>query len=198
MPFDYYRRLGRGDRATYRASDQVIAVEVPQPEAVRELLPAIESALAADDRSALGRATAALVHELCARLGASKLIVRVLAKRPSDASGELHGLYEREPDKPAILRVWMRTAAVRRPVAYRTFVRTVLHELCHHLDFEVLGLRDTFHTEGFFRRESSITRQLLGPGRPRRVRAADPVAPAIVETAQLDLFGSSDHQRPSA
>ena len=37
---------------------------------------------------------------------------RVLAQRPADGSGELHGLYE--PDdagKPARITVWMRTAA---------------------------------------------------------------------------------------
>jgi hypothetical protein len=34
----------------------------------------------------------------------------------------------------------MRTAAHKRVVAFRTFLRTLLHELCHHLDYEWLGL----------------------------------------------------------
>ena len=85
------------------------------------------------------------------------------------------------------------TAAHLRPVAHRTFVRTLLHELCHHFDFELLKLRDTFHTEGFFRRESSLARQLLPPS-PRRRRApaaADELAAAeetVPRSAQLALF----------
>ncbi len=37
----------------------------------------------------------------------------------------------------------------------------LLRELCHHFDYERLGLRDSYHTQGFFRRESSLARQLL-------------------------------------
>jgi hypothetical protein len=54
----------------------------------------------------------------------------------------------------------MRTAAQSKVVAFRTFLRTLLHELAHHLDVTLLGLEESFHTEGFFRRESSLMRQL--------------------------------------
>ncbi|MEK7221411.1 MAG: hypothetical protein AAB253_09470 [candidate division NC10 bacterium] len=33
--------------------------------------------------------------------------------------------------------------------------------MCHHLDYELLDLADSFHTEGFYKRESSLLRQLL-------------------------------------
>jgi hypothetical protein len=56
--------------------------------------------------------------------------------------------------------VWMRTAAFGRVVAFRTFLRTLIHELCHHLDFTYLELPHSFHTEGFFKRESSLVHQL--------------------------------------
>jgi hypothetical protein len=46
-------------------------------------------------------------------------------------------------------------------VAFRTFLRTLLHEIGHHLDYEYLKLADSFHTEGFFRRESSLFTQLV-------------------------------------
>jgi hypothetical protein len=55
----------------------------------------------------------------------------------------------------------MRTVRHRRVVAFRTFLRTLLHELCHHLDYVHLGLADSYHTEGFFKRESSLFRQLV-------------------------------------
>jgi hypothetical protein len=47
-------------------------------------------------------------------------------------------------------------------VKFRTFLRTFVHELVHHLDVTGLGLPDSFHAAGFFRRESSLVRQLLG------------------------------------
>jgi hypothetical protein len=55
----------------------------------------------------------------------------------------------------------MRTARHRRVVAFRTFLRTLLHEVGHHVDYERLALADSYHTEGFFRRESSLFRQLV-------------------------------------
>jgi hypothetical protein len=62
----------------------------------------------------------------------------------------------------------MRTARQRRVVAFRTFLRTLLHELCHHLDYQHLRLADSFHTEGFYKRESSLFHQLVPePARPR-------------------------------
>lgn len=166
MPFPYYRRLGRAQKAIYRRSDAVTRILLPDPDALKPLVEPIERGLLDDDRSATQRATSALCRGLCEALQAPPVTLRVLARRPADAGGELHGLYEREEGKRAIIRVWMRTAAHERPVALRTFVRTVLHELCHHLDYDLLRLKDSFHTEGFFRRESSLARQLLPP--PRR------------------------------
>ena len=55
----------------------------------------------------------------------------------------------------------MRTARQARVVAFRTFLRTLLHEIGHHLDYTHLKLAESFHTEGFFRRESSLFHQLV-------------------------------------
>ena len=51
----------------------------------------------------------------------------------------------------------MKTAQKKQVVAFRSFVRTVVHELLHHLDYEHFKLAETFHTEGFYRRESSLS-----------------------------------------
>ena len=55
----------------------------------------------------------------------------------------------------------MRTAARRQVVAFKTFLRTLSHELCHHLDYELFTMPETFHTEGFYKRESSLANALL-------------------------------------
>jgi hypothetical protein len=59
----------------------------------------------------------------------------------------------------------MRTAKKEQVVKFRTFLRTLLHEVCHHLDYELYKLAETFHTEGFYARESALMRSLLGEER---------------------------------
>jgi len=86
----------------------------------------------------------------------------VMARRPSDDYGELHGLYEPEDaGRSARITVWMRTARREQVVAFRSFLRTLVHEWCHHLDYEFYRLPETLHTEGFYKRESSLANLLL-------------------------------------
>jgi hypothetical protein len=105
-------------------------------------------------------------------LGVEEVQVSVLAVRPRLREAELHGLYTRDGQRPPRIQVWMRTVHYKRVVAFRTFLRTLLHEVCHHLDYTHLKLEDSFHTEGFFKRESSLFYQLVprpegaGPGGP--------------------------------
>jgi hypothetical protein len=88
--------------------------------------------------------------------------LKVMAARPSDDYGELHGLYEpAEGRTRPLITVWMRTAQRRQVVAFRSFLRTICHEVCHHLDYELFALEETFHTEGFYKRESSLANALL-------------------------------------
>lgn len=105
-----------------------------------------------------------LADELTGSLRVPPVEVVVHLARPRGSRSELHGLYEPGPRRRrARISVWMRTAQRRQVVAFRTFLRTFLHEVCHHLDYELLGLRESFHTQGFFRRESSLFSQLVDP-----------------------------------
>ena len=98
-------------------------------------------------------------------LGVPAVEVKVLSVRPSNHAGELHGLYETAGGREkAVITVWMRTVKHKRVVAFKTFLRTLLHEFCHHLDYEYYRLADSYHTEGFFKRESSLLKQLLPDG----------------------------------
>jgi uncharacterized damage-inducible protein DinB len=58
----------------------------------------------------------------------------------------------------------MRTARHKRVVAFRTFLRTLLHEVGHHVDYTLLRLGDSFHTQGFYARESHLFHQLVTDG----------------------------------
>ena len=161
MPFAYYQRLSARDRAIYRKSDAVTSVTLPRAGELQPLVQALQDALAAEGRRAVEGSASALADGLVAQLELPPVKIEVLAVRPSADWGELHGLYTREPGRTPRIQLWMRTAHHKRLVAFRTFLRTLLHEIGHHVDYERLALADSFHTEGFFRRESSLFHQLV-------------------------------------
>ncbi len=165
MPFAYYQRLTRAQQRVYRQSDEVTGIPLPGGANLRPLVDALADALKREDRIAAQTTADRLLAGITASLGVRPLRAQVLAVRPSRNWGELHGLYtSAEPGRLPRATVWMRTAQRRQVVKFRTFLRTLLHELCHHLDYELLRLPDSFHTEGFYKRESSLLRQLLGEG----------------------------------
>ena len=162
MPFAYYSRLTRSQQRIYRRSDEIATIPLPQAAPLHPLVEELAEALKNEDRRKIEALSQELISALTARLKVPPVQVEVLSARPSKDWGELHGLYTpAEGRKPGRVTVWMRTAKHRRVVAFRTFLRTLLHELCHHLDYELLGLEETFHTEGFYKRESSLFHQLV-------------------------------------
>ncbi len=191
MPLAYYDKLGRRDQAIYRASDKVARIEVPDTGPLRGVTAALERSLDAGDRLQVERIAASLLDGLADRLRVARVRVRVLAVRPSDNSGELHGLYERTEGETAVVSVWMRTARNRQVVRFRTFLRTLVHEFCHHLDYEHLHLADSFHTEGFFKRESALVRQLGGGDRPASRATTKPPPALPARSADNDARAAS-------
>jgi hypothetical protein len=167
VPFDYYRRLSKKDQRTYDASDAIASVPLTRVGETREGAKALAEALMTGERRATNRAAQKLADIITADLGIETVVIKVLSRRPTSSTHELHGLYVREEGKPAIIRVWMRTAAHRAIVKPRTFTRTLLHEVNHHLDFVLFQLEESFHTEGFFRRESDLLRKVVGAGEKR-------------------------------
>ncbi|MCS3902475.1 hypothetical protein J2T55_000479 [Methylohalomonas lacus] len=162
MVFDYYNRLSKRNQAVYRQSDALTEVKLANPEALRPGIPLLQQALENEDRAAVELACRGFCAGFCADIKVTPVRVRVLAVRPHNDYAELHGLYEpAEGRGRARISLWMRTARHRRVVAFRTFLRTLLHEYCHHLDYEHYGLAESFHTEGFFKRESSLFKQLV-------------------------------------
>jgi hypothetical protein len=168
MPFAFYDRLSPRRKRVYDASDRIEAVPVPGVEDLHPLVDLIAQALAAEHPGATELACQRLLDELARRLSVPPVRIKVYKTRPQVAGGELHGLYEPTEDAtPPKISVWMRTAQRGRVVKFRTFLRTVLHELCHHLDYELYRLPETFHTEGFYKRESHLLKQLAGGPPPK-------------------------------
>jgi hypothetical protein len=167
-PFAYFGKLTRRQQGIYLRSDALVALPLARPEALRPLVADLQEALASEERPRTEAASQRLASGLAAMTGAPPLRLHVLAARPHARWGELHGLYEapRRRGLPPLITLWMRTARQKRVVAFRTFLRTLLHELGHHLDFTVLQLGDSFHTQGFYARESHLFHQLVTDGQP--------------------------------
>jgi hypothetical protein len=162
MRFAYYERLSRARQAIYRRSDAIDTLGLPRGLELGATVRRLERALREDDHALVQRECARLIAALATGYRVPAIHVRVMARRPSDDYGELHGLYEPAARRgPARITVWMRTAQRQQVVAFRTFLRTLVHELCHHLDYELFALEETFHTEGFYKRESSLANALL-------------------------------------
>jgi hypothetical protein len=162
MPFAYYRSLSRKDKAIYDASDRIVSITLPRAEALRPIVDVIRQGLERDDRAVVQAASARLALGITVLLEVDPVDVKVLAVRPELRYGELHGLYTRDEGAPRpLIQVWMRTLRHKRVVAFRTFVRTLLHEVCHHLDYTRFALADSFHTQGFYSRESTLFKQLV-------------------------------------
>ena len=162
MPYAYYAKLKAREKAIYRRSDRIEKIALSGAWSLRPLIQQLEAALSVEDRQETERVLRSLTDGILTDLGVPPVRLKLLAARPSDDWGELHGLYEPgEGRRRARITVWMRTAHHKRIIAFRTFLRTALHEICHHLDYELLQLEDSFHTEGFFKRESSLFKQLV-------------------------------------
>ena len=89
--------------------------------------------------------------------------VRVLAARPvrvrERSVTELFGDYH--PDT-LVIRVWKRTAVRKEITSFGTFLSTLCHEFCHHLDFHRFGFRESWHTRGFYERTAVLYHHARG------------------------------------
>ncbi len=163
MVFSYYNRLNAAQKRIYRQSDAIPAIVVPGVSSLQHLMQELAAVLQAGGRDGVERVCRELASRISAALQAPPVRVKVLTARPSESWGELHGLYvPAEGRASAAITVWMRTARRKQVVAFRSFLRTLLHELCHHIDYEVFGLEESYHTQGFYKRESSLFHQLAG------------------------------------
>lgn len=210
MPFAYFRRLTRRQQAIYLRSDGLTALALRQPERLRPLAAELGRALESTERGLTESAAQLLASGLAQALGAPPVRVKVLAARPHARWGELHGLYEtaRRRGEPPLITLWMRTARQKRVVAFRTFLRTLLHEIGHHVDYTLLRLGDSFHTQGFYARESHLFHQLVTDGGTRMAsieeqlarmdRTADDFAAAIKGVSDAALSCRPDEKNWSA
>jgi len=162
MPFGYYHQLNAKAKRIYRASDKVSDFLLPNVVVVRPVIRKIFEALQAGSHLRTQKWAQRLLNTLTSQLHIRPIRFELLDIRPSNPRMELYGLYyPMEGRRIPRMQVWMRTAKRHQVVGFRTFLRTLLHELCHHLDYDCLSLKDSFHTRGFYQREASLASQVL-------------------------------------
>jgi hypothetical protein len=164
MPFGYYHQLDAKAQRIYRASDKVLFFYLPDTSAVKPVVLKIFESLQAENIPRTQKWAQHLLNILTDQLLIRPLRLELLEIRPSNPRMELHGLYyPTEGRRIPKIQLWMRTATRHQIIAFRTFLRTLIHEFCHHLDYDCLGLKDSFHTQGFYKRESSLVSQIMPP-----------------------------------
>jgi hypothetical protein len=160
--FSFYERLTARQQSIYRQSDDIKYLRLKTVDKLQLDAKKLGEILESEKLGEVQLICQQIVNEIISQIKAPPVNVEVLSVRPSDDWGELHGLYLPEDDgETARIQVWMRTAKHKRVVAFKSFLRTLLHELCHHLDYEHFGFPETFHTEGFYSRESSLFKQIF-------------------------------------
>jgi hypothetical protein len=160
----------------YDRSASIASIQFVPPSPLLEATQALQHALTADDHPRVEALAQTIVNHICWQLSVRTVWVQVQGVRPSNRRGELHGLYTHygSANRTNSIQVWMRTAKRGQVVAFRTFLRTLLHEVCHHLDYAYFHLRESYHTEGFFQRESSLFHAIVRQTEPQREEQKPP------------------------
>jgi hypothetical protein len=155
--------------AGFLESDRVKTLDLPQDEWLRTPARSLDSAMTAGTSGDVRRACADFLAATSEFYGTPRCGVRVLAARPlrvrESWATELFGDYTPET---MLIRVWMRTAVRKEVTSFGTFLSTLCHEFCHHLDFQRFGFPDSWHTRGFYERAAAIYHHARGTA-PKRL-----------------------------
>jgi hypothetical protein len=163
LPAFFYRLSSHAQR-TYLSSDAIERFDLVLNDTIRNALDALMRALESGNLAATATCARALTAEICRALRTPPVLVEVRGVRPRNTRSELHGLfypYDARLKRQPYIVLWMRTAQRHDVVKPKTFVRTLMHEIGHYLDYALLRLDDSYHTQGFFKRESSLVRALF-------------------------------------
>ena len=147
----------RANRAGFLESDRIKTLDLPQDASLRLITKSIGAAIVAGASQDLHRACQEFLDAASEFYQVPACGVRVLAARPLRVrerwTTELFGDYAPET---MLIRVWMRTAVRKEVTSFGTFLSTLCHEFCHHLDFQKFGLHNSWHTRGFYERAAAL------------------------------------------
>ena len=153
----------KANRAGFLESDQTRTLDLPQDGSLLTITKSIESAMRRGRSTDVRRTCADFLKAASEFYKVADCGIRVLAARPlrvrESWSTELFGDYTPET---MLIRVWMRTAVRKEVTSFGTFLSTLCHEFCHHLDYQKFEFRDSWHTRGFYERAAAVYHHARG------------------------------------
>lgn len=149
--------------AQFLASDSLCKLEVPQDDRLLGPAETIERAMKEQSRTAMLGPCSEFLAAASDFYDVKTPDVRILAARPlrvrEGGSIELFADYWPET---LLIRIWSRTAVRKQITSFGTFLSTLCHEFCHHLDCQKLGFRRSPHTRGFYERTAVLYHHVRG------------------------------------
>jgi hypothetical protein len=139
-------------------------LEIPQDDRLRASAKSIDSAMQGSTASSVRQACMEFLSAGSDFYTVRPPGIRVLAARPirvreGGSAMELFGDYDPET---MLIRLWMRTAIRKQVTSFGTFLSTLCHEFCHHLDCQRFGWRESWHTRGFYERTAALYHHARG------------------------------------
>lgn len=99
-----------------------------------------------------------LLNYLCAKFKINNITLLVTNKpRPCNSRGQIGGWYVTTAKK---IIIYNTTSKTHKTISIKSFYDILLHEFMHHYDYEVIGLTDSLHTRGFYKRIIDLKNKL--------------------------------------
>jgi len=148
----------------FRQSEQLTSIELPPSPKLVDLAWVIESVMKEGSPVEVRTACAEFLNSAAAFYNVKAPEVRALSARPLRVREggwqiELFGDYA---IRDALIRIWTRTAVRKQVTSFGTFLSTLCHEFCHHLDCQKFGFVRSPHTRGFYERTGLLYHHARG------------------------------------
>jgi hypothetical protein len=145
-------------------SERLTSFALPPDPGLSRLAQIIESVMKEGGRAEVAQACSEFLSAAASFYGVRPPEVRALEARPlrvreGGLQIELFGDYSL---RDARIRIWTRTAVRKQVTSFGTFLSTLCHEFCHHLDCQKFGFGQSPHTRGFYERTALLYHHARG------------------------------------
>jgi len=158
----------KASRAGFLESERIKTLDLPQDGRLLKIAESIEQTMKATSAADVRCTCTEFLDATSDFYRVPNCGIRVLAARPlrvrENWTSELFGDYSPET---MMIRVWMRTAVRKEVTSFGTFLSTLCHEVCHHLDFQRFGFSGSWHTRGFYERAAALYHHARGTPQKR-------------------------------
>lgn len=148
----------------FRESERLTTIDLPAHPGLSQSAQVIDSVMKEGTPDQVRRACGEFLSAAATFYGVRAPEVRALAARPLRVreggwQTELFGDYSIGDE---LIRIWTRTAVRKEVTSFGTFLSTLCHEFCHHLDCQKFGFTRSPHTRGFYERAAMLYHHARG------------------------------------